>query len=843
MSNEFSYDAVVSHLGSQSDAIGRLAQDAGAFAAAVAAFESKDPDAFRWVLNHQEMLPYCELICYWVRVKMCVLRCFEVCGLPQEKVTAVNLQQFGRAIVQLASNEKLLRRVVDAVSCGDGDDYRAAINELKLNDYCHLLCHWVCAIIFRRVCERICTPIREPLADAASEIRAASRVFAKLGENEKALQEISKAAVELDCGLLGSSIQAAGFGPWCETICCWICVWWCAYACREVCGVPDPIRIEVDEIEEARNFALAARKLAAQPRALGELVKAVRNRDAKAYGEIVARYGLRPYCYQLCAWVCSGICYEFCICVCPPTANPPLFYQVGNFDIYSQIDPTSGRTDTSLARTGTMPYGGGPNFAFFEQLQLGGWCPATSPTFPGTPMMFRFLYAKNQTTLAAAITSSVQATITVASNAGIPPTPFNISVCYSDAPYETAEIMTVNNAATTTWTVVRGVEGSTPAASVPVGAIVAINPQPITGSLVDTPIAVGAHTISWPNHSGTTTLPGFSPTLETVYVGPGTDPPTPPVGPGTYVDPAHYIQPDVNGWVDVDQTLKAGGVSIFLWFDSAQVTPATCEIPTPCFGTLGTIAGSPVPAANQAVGTDFTIIFQASRVGVTAPVDYSNSLCKIHINNWALVNNLWLVEFGVSSCCNPIDSTLSVEFTVDHEEMDAGAWSLFITSCSASAPGCISSVTSLAYDINAVKTSFEVARGNLPSSPFNALASTGETMTVNAVAPTVYPGPITVGTDTWTVTRGAAPPVTPAEATLSFQSLPGANVTPRGGWGTIVENTTTWTNCSYAVWLYARPGLTTGLQDFDPGPNLLTFCICGHGSLAAPVAAAQAKKR
>ena len=78
MSNEFSYDAVVSHLGSQSDAIGRLAQDSGAFAAAVAAFESKDPDAFRWVLNHQEMLPYCELICYWVRVKMCVLRCFEV---------------------------------------------------------------------------------------------------------------------------------------------------------------------------------------------------------------------------------------------------------------------------------------------------------------------------------------------------------------------------------------------------------------------------------------------------------------------------------------------------------------------------------------------------------------------------------------------------------------------------------------------------------------------------------------------------------------------------------------------------------------------------------------------
>ena len=169
MGNTNLYEDAVSRLAAQADAVGRLAQDSGAFAAAVAAFESKDPDAFRWVLNHQEMLPYCELICDWVRVKMCVLRCFEVCGLPQEEVKAVDLQQFASAIVQLASNEKLLRRVVDAVSCGDGDDYRAAINELKLNDYCHLLCHWVCAIIFRRVCERICTPIREPLADAASE--------------------------------------------------------------------------------------------------------------------------------------------------------------------------------------------------------------------------------------------------------------------------------------------------------------------------------------------------------------------------------------------------------------------------------------------------------------------------------------------------------------------------------------------------------------------------------------------------------------------------------------------------------------------------------------------------
>src|SRR6185312_11600949 len=62
---------------------------------------------------------------------------------------------------------------------------------------------------------------------------------------------------------------------------------------------------------------------------------------------------------------------------------------------------------------------------------------------------------------------------------------------YSDAPYETAEVMTVNAAATTNWTVVRGVDGTTAAASVPAGATVAGNPQPVTGSLVDKPIKVG----------------------------------------------------------------------------------------------------------------------------------------------------------------------------------------------------------------------------------------------------------------------------------------------------------------------------------------------------------------
>ena len=68
---------------------------------------------------------------------------------------------------------------------------------------------------------------------------------------------------------------------------------------------------------------------------------------------------------------------------------------MGHFDIYTQIDPASGKTNTALVPTIDMPWGGGPNFAFFDELQLGGFCPSFSPTSPGVPMRYRFLYSRD----------------------------------------------------------------------------------------------------------------------------------------------------------------------------------------------------------------------------------------------------------------------------------------------------------------------------------------------------------------------------------------------------------------------------------------------------------------
>jgi hypothetical protein len=754
MTNISSYEDSVSQLAAQSDAVGRLAQDSGGFAAVLAAFEAKDPNAFRWVLDRLAVLPHCELICEWVRIKLGVLRCIEVCGPARDQAEIPDLRQFAQAVVQLASNEQQLRRVVDAVSCGDADDFQAALAELKLEAYCCLLCHWVWAIIYRRVCEIVCSPEPVPLPDAVSDIRAAGNVMARLIANEKAYDTIARAVVALDCATAQSAIEQAGFTSECEIICWVICSWRCAWVCRELCDRPSPILTGAYAFEEARNFALAARQLASQPRALGDLVTAVQNRDAKAYGAIVDRFGLGPYCAQVCAWVCSVTCSEFCRCVCLNQALQPWFTTVGAFYIYADIDAATGKTNKSHTAPG-LYFGGGPNFAFHDQLQLGGFCPVNSPAFPGVQMRYRFLYDDGSGPTAVASTLVYQTEGTGLARIVMWPT-LNTSTLLAEAP-------------------------------------MVATPQPII-------------------------IQAASPLPD----------PTPPAFGATWVAPGpHYIQPDVDGWVTVDENAIGGGFSLLLCFDTTQVTGLAGGAPLPgAIGEPGGVpAGSAVPAAAQRTGTAMSITFQATRVGVST-IDYSNALSKILINNWTEINNLWFKEFaGVAGCCTPINDTLSVQFTTDHEEMNSGAWSLGISSCSPSKPGNITPTvsgpgvtvtprggwgtiventggvsTTLTSAITALQSTITVAStAGFPPAPFNAwICATGEAMSVTGVSGT-----------TLTVVRGEGG-TTPAAAAA------GATLT------------TVWCNCSYTVALSTRAGLTTGLVDNLGETQLLTFCICGH---------------
>ena len=739
MSNLSSNQDAASRLASQADAIGRLAQDSGGFAAVVAALESTDANAFRWVLDRLEMLPYCELICEWVRIKLCVLRCVEVCGPPRVDQPVPGLEEFAQAAVRLSSNAKVLRRVVDAVSCGDASAYQAAISELKLEPFCHLICQWVCSVGYRRVCEVVCRPgVVQPLPDPATELESSGKVLAALVANKKAMKAIGDAAGQSNCVLLQDAINEAGFISDCETICSFFCIWRRVWVCRTLCQDPPVLLTGVYAIEEAQKFALAARQLAAQPRALADLVTAVQTIDAELYREIISRFGLGPYCWQVCAWVTSVTCFEFCYCVCPNQDNHPWFTNVGDFSIVPGAD-----IDTTTGLTLHPENGhGGPNFAFYDNLSLGGFCPYLEPV-TSQPMAYRFLYQP-----AGAVT----------------PTPISPT---GDYVYGTNGVSGVN---------------------------------------------VGYRYTLW--H-------GDPNTLQKVWItGTGVTSPTPPVFTPSPTPPDHYIVPDANGWVDVDPKILGGVFDGYLMGFSSDVafpgTPPAPPVP----------AGSPVTSPKN--GVNAAIIFQATRVSTVAAVnggaapDYTNQLDTIHINNWNEVNELNFAEFA-TGCCTPIDKSLSVEFTVDHEQMGAGSWSLNISSCAVLPPGTdpltpTASIpaqsTTLTSAINTSVTSIPVANvAGFPAAPFILVIGT-ETMVVVSVSP-----------GSFTVVRGAIPAAAPSGATATY---PGLTVTSRGGSGTIVEDTSTWCNCSYTVTLATTPGLTNGLTDRSVEDNDLTFAICDH---------------
>ncbi len=460
MNSISSTQAAVSQLAAQADAVARLAKDPGGFAAVVAAYESEDGDAFRWALARLEQSPDCELICEWLRIKFCVIRCLEVCGPVRPDYELPNLEYFARAIIDLAADEKRLRRVVDAVACGSAEEYHAVLAELDLQRFCHLLCRWVCSITYRRVCEVVCSPRPVLLADPAADVRAAAKVLERAIDHGKVLQAIGEAVLDLDCLRVQSLIGEANLSTDCETICLVFCVWRNTWVCRELCERPSPVISRAMAIEEARGFALATRALASQPRALGDLVNAVESRNAKAYGAIVDRYGLDEYCLQLCGWVSCIVCSEFCFCVCP-SGLAPVFFKIGNIEYPTSVDCTL-PAGTGLTVMSQQPY------AFFSVLRLNGVLPQT---LNGQPLEYTFQYGlvpPASTTLNSGIAAS-DLSLTVAGSAGFPASgPFNVVIGSDAGAYE---IMRVTNVAGTTWTVVRGQQG-TLAAPAPAGATI-----------------------------------------------------------------------------------------------------------------------------------------------------------------------------------------------------------------------------------------------------------------------------------------------------------------------------------------------------------------------------------
>lgn len=568
-------------------ALGPIAKDETAFQLLVQSFRAQDHKGFQDLLTRFDVLNRCQLVCRWLCAKHCTLVCLELCGPPPKEPPQLDLREFGELIGKITAEKEVLERLAGAVMEHDEQAFRTTVEKLGLERYCHYICHWICSIHCNLVCRILCSPQRPLYIISCTHLLQALRQEAAaitgLLADQHTLRAVEKGFLARDCDTVRLALERAGFQGRCQWICRWLCVWRCVRVCVTLCR-PFPATPIDHTLEEIHEFAQALIKLNEDQKSVAALIAAIDAEDEKTYAKLVKKLGFERYCHQLCFWVCRLWCRRYCRCVCPPAPSRPWFTHVGHFHIYGDINPANGLTNKSVLGHG------GPDFGFFRCLELRGFCPVDSPTAPGTPMRYRFLYERS---------------------------------------------------------------GSQ---------------TPLVGNLL-CPVIVGSRKIFW-DINGT----GLEETFQTVQIagsGGTLDPtplpsPLPPSGTPWGPPPTHVIVPDADGWITVDPSaLGSGFAGALIGFQT--LVPLPDGDPTP-----GVAAGAQVPLANLKNGVDLAIIFEATRVGgPTSPPDYSNTLSRIHINNWDEVRLLDLLQFhtGGGTSCSPLSADLDIEYTADHELM------------------------------------------------------------------------------------------------------------------------------------------------------------------------------
>ena len=301
----------------EAGAIATLAANQQQFTEAFKAFRAVDRNAFQTILKRLKLLPLCDLVCEWIRIKECVFLCFELCGPPKPVDQPPDIHLLAQSIVRITADPKLLQELVQIVEKRDKAAFQRFVEVQKLGPFCHFFCHWVCLVRYRLICRLVCGPVVDKRPDLAAELAHAGQGLRRLVENRQVFDSAVAAVEAGDPHKLQEILQAAGLLPFCIWICEWFCSWRCVLLCLNFCRQFPP-KI-ADELNEAFEFARATQTLSAQPAQLEKLSAAVGAGDAKTFDAVFTELKLQPrFCIQLCHWLCFLRCRRFCILVCPP---------------------------------------------------------------------------------------------------------------------------------------------------------------------------------------------------------------------------------------------------------------------------------------------------------------------------------------------------------------------------------------------------------------------------------------------------------------------------------------------------------------------------------------------
>ncbi|MDQ6804775.1 MAG: hypothetical protein M3065_07365 [Actinomycetota bacterium] len=352
-----------------------LSGDEETFRAAVDAYRAQDGESMQMLLARHALGARCEVVCHWLRSKECVLLCLELAGPPPLEEEPPAIVDFAEVVAKVSEDEELVELIAAAVQERDADAWAALVKEQGLERFSHLLCHWACTVHYRLVCSVVCQPGIVKRPELIPELRAAGQAIGRLAADGETFAAAVDAVSANDCGRLASTLEGAGFVPFCHLICEWFCSWRCMLVCLRLCRA-FPIERPESPIEEMLEFARAGGRLAAEGGVLGRLSAAMLREDFESVQSLVKEFEFERFCIQFCHWVCFLRCQRFCVCVCPPRTIA-LFTHIGALNYATDVHSQGRAAGDPIAVPPAPPNSGdgltiADHRAFFETLRLNG---------------------------------------------------------------------------------------------------------------------------------------------------------------------------------------------------------------------------------------------------------------------------------------------------------------------------------------------------------------------------------------------------------------------------------------------------------------------------------------
>jgi len=164
-----------------------------------------------------------------------------------------------------------------------------------------------------------------------AEFMQTSEALQKLAENPAVFKQAYTAFIKEDDMAFESALNKAGISEYCQLVCQYFCRKHTGGFCLKVCPKPNKGDVTAAEI---LAFTKAVVPLLKDEETIGKFIDAIDTENVEKWNELLKRYKLEQFCYQLCVLLTSWRCKIRCRKLCPAK---PLITRVGSIPI-SQID-------------------------------------------------------------------------------------------------------------------------------------------------------------------------------------------------------------------------------------------------------------------------------------------------------------------------------------------------------------------------------------------------------------------------------------------------------------------------------------------------------------------------